>query len=77
MSAVDVANAGLFYRIAAGIDRRRALAATLCFALNPTALVLGPVRYEGVVVTLVLVGYAYHRLRRPLSAVLWWSVAAG
>jgi len=74
MSAVDVANAGLFYRIAAGIDRRRALAATLCFALNPTALVLGPVRYEGIVVTLVLVGYAYHRLRRPLSAVLWWSV---
>jgi hypothetical protein len=74
MSAVDVANAGVFYRIASGIDRRRALAATLCFALNPTALVLGPVRYEGVVVTLVLVGYAYHRLRRPLSAVLWWSV---
>jgi len=74
MSAVDVANAGLFYRIAAGIDRRRALAAALVFALNPTSLVLGPVRYEGVVVTLVLLGYACHRLRRPLSAVLWWSV---
>ena len=74
MSAVDVANAGLFYRIAAGIDRRRAFAAALVFALNPTSLVLGPVRYEGVVVTLVLVGYACHRLRRPLAAVLWWSL---
>lgn len=74
MSAVDVANAGLFYRIAAGIHRERALAAALVFALNPTSLVLGPVRYEGLVVTLVLLGYACHRLRRPLAAVLWWSV---
>jgi hypothetical protein len=74
MSAVDVANTGLFYRIAAGIDPRRARAAALFFALNPTALVLGPVRYEGVVVTLVLLGYACHRLRRPLGAVLCWSV---
>jgi hypothetical protein len=73
MSAVDVFNAGLFYRIATGIERRRALIATLAFALNPTALVLGPVRYEGVVVTLVLLGYAQHRRGRPLRAVLWWS----
>jgi hypothetical protein len=73
MSAVDVANAGLFYRIAAGMDRRRAAAAALFFALNPTSLVLGPVRYEGVVVTLVLLGYACHRVGRPLSAVSWWS----
>ena len=74
MSAVDVFNAGLFYRIAAGIERRRALIAALAFALNPTALVLGPVRYEGVVVTLVLVGYAHHRRGRPMGAVLWWSI---
>jgi len=74
MSAVDVANAGLFYRIASGIDGRRALAATLLFALNPTSLVLGPVRYEGVVVTLVLLGYARHRSGRPLLAVAWWSL---
>jgi hypothetical protein len=74
MSVVDVANAALFYRIARGIDRRRALLAAVVFALNPTSLVLGPVRYEGVVVTLVLLGYACHRLRRPLAAVLWWSV---
>src|SRR5207247_1396545 len=70
MSAVDVFNAGLFYRIAAGIERRRALIAALAFALNPTALLLGPVRYEGLVVTLVLVGYAQHRRDRPLRAVL-------
>jgi hypothetical protein len=74
MSAVDVFNAGLFYRITEGIDPRRALAATLFFALNPTSLVLGPVRYEGVVVTLVLLGYAAHRRGRPLRAVLWWSI---
>jgi hypothetical protein len=74
MSAVDVANAVLFYRIATRIHRERARAAALFFALNPTSLVLGPVRYEGAVVTLVLLGYACHRLRRPLSAVLWWSL---
>jgi hypothetical protein len=74
LSAVDVFNAGLFYRIAEGIDRRRALAAALLFALNPTALVLGPVRYEGLVVTLVLLGYARHRLGRPLAAMWWWSL---
>jgi hypothetical protein len=74
LSAVDVLNAGLFYGIAAGIDRRRALIAALAFALNPTALVLGPVRYEGVVVTLVLLGYAQHRRERPLGAVLAWSI---
>jgi hypothetical protein len=76
MSAVDVLNAGLFYRIAAGIERRRALMATLAFALNPTALVLGPVRYEGIVVTFVLLGYARHRSGRPLAAVLWWSLGS-
>jgi hypothetical protein len=74
MSAVDVFNAGLFYRLAAGIERRRALVATLAFALNPTALVLGPVRYEGVVVSLVLLGYAQHRRGRPMRAVLAWSI---
>lgn len=74
MSAVDVVNAGLFYRIAAGIAPRRAVIAALAFALNPTALLLGPVRYEGLVVTLVLAGYARHRGGRPLAAVLWWSV---
>jgi hypothetical protein len=74
MSAVDVVNAGLFYRIASGIERRRALIATLAFALNPTALVLGPVRYEGIVVTLVLLGYARQRSGRPTAALLWWSL---
>jgi hypothetical protein len=76
MSAVDIVNAGLFYRIACAIDRRRAFGATLAFALNPTALVLGPVRFEGVVVTLVLLGYAAHRRGRPLLAVLWWSLGS-
>src|SRR5437867_13095825 len=33
MSAVDVLNADLFYRIADGIERRRAVIATLAFAL--------------------------------------------
>jgi hypothetical protein len=74
MSLVDIANAGLFYRIAAAIDPRRALVATLAFALNPTALVLGPVRYEALVITLVLLGYAAHRRGRPLAAVAWWSL---
>jgi hypothetical protein len=74
MSTVDVVNAGLFYRIAAGIDGRRALGATLLFALNPTSLVLGPVRYEAIVVTLVLLGYACHRRGQPLRAVWWWSL---
>jgi hypothetical protein len=74
LSAVDLANAGLFYRIASGIDRRRAAWAALLFALNPTSLLLGPVRYEGVVVTLALLGYAAHRLGRPLAAVGWWSL---
>ena len=74
MFAVDILNSVLFYRIAAGIDARRALVATLAFALNPTALVLGPVRYEGIVVTLVLLGYAAHGRGRPLAAVLSWSL---
>ena len=74
LSAIDVANTALFYGIARAVEPRRAAAAALVFALNPTALVLGPVRYEGVVVTLVLLGYASHRLGRPLRAVSWWSL---
>lgn len=74
MSAVDVANAALFYRIATAVDRGRALPAALFFALNPTALILGPVRYEGVVVSLVLLGYLCHQTGRPLRAVAWWSL---
>jgi hypothetical protein len=74
MSAVDVANAFLFYRIAAAIAPGRAVPAALAFALNPTALLLGPVRYEGVVVTLVLLGYVQHRRGRPMAAVCWWSL---
>jgi hypothetical protein len=74
LSVVDVANAAFFYRIARAIEPRRARAAALFFALNPTSLVLGPVRYEGVVVTLALLGYASHRLGRPLRAAWWWSL---
>ena len=77
MLAADVLNAVLFYRLARGILPALALPATLIFALNLTSLVMGPVRYEPVVTTFVLLGLAAHRRGRFDRAALWWAVGCG
>lgn len=74
MAAIDLVNVGLAYRLLRDRAPRRAFALALLLALNPTAVVLGPVRFESAVVTFVLVGCALHRRERPLLAVLAWSL---
>ena len=77
MLAADVFNAVLFFRLARRIDAALALPATLLFALNLTSLVTGPVRYEPLVTTFVLLGLAAHRAGRFGLATFWWTVGCG
>ena len=77
MAAVDLVNVALFYSLARNINPRWALAATFLFALNLTAVVLGPVRFESILVTTLLVGYQLHLRDRTLLATAVWSLGTG
>jgi hypothetical protein len=77
MTAADLINAALFYRLAREIAPRWALAATLALGLNLTAIVTAPVRYESWIVTFVLLGYLAHRRRRYWTAAALWSIGCG
>ncbi len=77
MGLVDLVNAALFHRAVRDVAPRFALALTFLFALNLTALVTTPVRFESVVVLFVLLGYLAHRRRRFLWAAFFWSVGCG
>jgi hypothetical protein len=56
MAAFDAVNAVLFLSLARSRSPRRALPLTLLFCLNPTALLLSPVRFESCMVTTLLLG---------------------
>jgi hypothetical protein len=77
MTAADLVNAAIFYRLAHEIAPRRAFVATLALGLNLTAIVTAPVRYESWIITFVLLGYAAHRRRRLLWAAFFWSIGCG
>jgi hypothetical protein len=77
MTAADLINTVLFYRLAREIAPRWALAATLALNLNLTAIVTAPVRYESWIVTFVLLGYLAHRRRRYFTAAALWSIGCG
>lgn len=70
----DVANAAVFYTITEKLNRYRAWWITLIFILNPTSLILGPVRFESYVIIFVLIGYYFHKTNRPYWAVFFWSL---
>jgi hypothetical protein len=74
MDAVDLVNTGLFFFLVRSRAPERALPLTLLFALNPTSLLLSPLRFESVLILFVLLGYRAHARGRPLGAVAWWSV---
>jgi hypothetical protein len=74
MGLVDLANVALIYPLFAGRTRRWALAFTLGFALNLTALLLGPLRFESVLVLFTLLGCRAAARGRPMRAVAWWCV---
>jgi hypothetical protein len=77
MAAVDLVNAALFLRLARRVVPGHATLAACLFALNLTALVVGPVRYESVVVTFVLLGYAAHLRGHTLRSSFWWALGCG
>lgn len=77
MTAADLLNAALFYRLAREIAPRWAFGATLALGLNLTAVVMAPVRYESWIVTFVLLGLAAHRRRRFLWSTFFWSIGCG
>jgi hypothetical protein len=56
MAACDAVNALLFLSLARARNPRRAVPLTLLFCLNPTALLLSPVRFESCMVTTLLLG---------------------
>ena len=76
MAAFDVLNAGLFYGIARSVNPARALFGTLIWSLCLTSTILSPLRFEGVLVTTLLIGYDLHRRGRNLAAAAVWSVGA-
>jgi hypothetical protein len=77
MAGIDLLNVGLFYQLAREVNPRWALAATLLFALNLTAVVLGPVRFESILVTTLLIGYQLHLRGKTLAATAVWSLGTG
>lgn len=77
MAAIDLVNVALFFAIARIINDRRALVATFLFALNLTAIVLGPLRFESLLVTTLLIGYLLHLKKRTLAATAVWSLGTG
>ncbi|HWX23905.1 MAG TPA: hypothetical protein VN083_02635, partial [Vicinamibacteria bacterium] len=74
MSVGDILGAAVFYRIVERAAPRWALFLSLVFVLNLTALLLSPLRFEGWVVLLALLGYRFHREGRPLVATFFWSL---
>jgi hypothetical protein len=74
MGAVDIANVAILFPLLRRRNAGRALALTLAFSLNLTALLLGPLRFESVVVLFTLLGCRAASRDRPLGAVAWWSV---
>jgi hypothetical protein len=74
MGVVDLVNVALFHALLVRRSPRRAFAFTLAFSLNLTALLLGPLRFESVLVLFTLLGYGAASRARPLRAVAWWSV---
>jgi len=74
MGAVDLVNAALAYAILRKLAPQRALLLTLLFTLNPTTLILSPLRFESLLITCVLLGYAAHLRGRPMLATLFWSL---
>jgi len=73
MSAVDLVNTVLIYRLFQAKRPDRALLFTLLFSLNLTALLLSWIRFESPLVLFLLLGYRAHLRGRPLRAVGWWS----
>jgi hypothetical protein len=76
MAVADVANTVLFYDLVRRVSPQRAVALTLLFALNLTALVLSPVRYESWMVTTVLVGLREARRGRLVATAVALSLGA-
>ena len=74
MAAVDLVNTALAYRLFRARSPERALAYTLLFSLNATALLLSPIRFESVLILFVLLGYGAAARGRPLRAVALWGV---
>src|SRR5262249_16806191 len=74
MGAVDLVNTPLAYAILRELARGRALLLTLLFTLNPTTLILSPLRFESLLITCALLGYAAHLRGRPMLATLFWSL---
>jgi len=74
MGSVDLVNVTLIYGLLRERSPGRALVLTLAFSLNLTALFLGPIRFESVVVLFTLLGFRAASRGRPLRAAAWWSV---
>jgi hypothetical protein len=74
MGTVDLVNVAILFPLLRRLDAGRALAFTLAFSLNLTAVLLGPLRFESVVVLFTLLGCRAAIRNRPLRAVGWWSV---
>ena len=77
MLAADLAAAALFFSLARAASPAWAVPATALFALNLTALVMSPVRYEPLVTVFVLLGLAAHRRGRYHWATFWWAIGCG
>lgn len=74
MGAVDLVNVTVIYGLLRERNPSRALAFTLAFSLNVTALLLGPLRFESVLVLFTLLGYRAASRGRSLRAAAWWSL---
>lgn len=76
LAAFEVVNAGLLYALLLEVAPRRAFPLAAAYVFAPTAMALGALRFEPVVLTFVLLGEWARRKGSPSWAALWWSLGA-
>lgn len=74
MLAGDLVMTALAFFVLRDVAPRFAVAGAVLLALNPTAFLLSPFRFEPWLMALALAGYACHLRGRPLWATFFWSV---
>jgi hypothetical protein len=74
MSVGDLLGVAVFYNLAYRTSPRWAVALSLAFSLNLTALLLSPLRFEAWVVLFALLGYAFHAKGSPSLATFFWAI---
>jgi hypothetical protein len=76
MSCFEALNVMLLFFVLRGEKARHPAGWACLYALLPTSFIVGPFRYEHVVVTTVLLGLLFYQRSRPAWAFCFWALGA-